>query len=219
METKNSITKAEMEFNKSLENYIFINTKKSTQTSEIKALIDNLLKPEENKFVFYSWLLMHGMGKIFTKGNWEKRSRSLIDEMFINKLVDEMILELSLKTEIKLNNIISILTEYQYWFEKVKDSDESLKTLIQTFISDFNVRSFININRYNGVLWFNKESLETLIKWLEIMGCFSIMKGNYPSLDNIKSDFEELAKIINKVKDALERSEYKLETFLNNLDK
>lgn len=218
-ETKNSISSAEVEFNKTLENYLLINANKFQQTAKIKDLLDKLLKSDDSQLVFYSWILLHGTGKMFTKGNWEKRSRSMIEELFLNKLVNEVILESSLESEIDLIGIISILTEYQYWFEKVKDSDATLKTIMKSFLSDFNVRSFINVNRYQEVLWFKKESLETLIDWLEVMGCLNIIKENYPSLTNIESDFAELEKIIKVVKVASENSEYKLETFLNNLDK
>ncbi|MBN2282008.1 MAG: alpha-amylase [Candidatus Marinimicrobia bacterium] len=218
METTNAVSTAEMEFTKTLDNYIFINSGKPPQLSEIKYLFDLQMKSEENQLVFYSWLLFHGTGKIFTKGNWERRSRSLLDEMYFNKLVDEMIAETSIVPKGNLNDIISILTEYQYWFEKVKDSDQSLKTLMRTFISDFNVRSFIHINRYNDILWYNRETLDLLVDWLKIMGCFNIIKENYPSLTNIKTDFEELERIVKKVKAASDNSEYKIEEFLNNLE-
>jgi hypothetical protein len=219
METKNSISSADVEFNKTLENYLLINTDKFKQTAKFKILLDKLIETDENKLVFYSWMLLHGIGKMFTKGNWEKRSRSLIDEMFLNKLVDDLVTESSIETKSNLNDIISILTEYQYWFEKTKNSDDSMKNLMKKFLADFHVRSFINVNRYQEVLWFKKESLETLIDWLEIMGCLNIIKENYPSLTNIESDFEELDAIILTVKEALENSEFKLEMFLNNLDK
>lgn len=135
--------------------------------------------------------MLHGTGKLFTNDEWEQQSRSIIKEMFLNKPVNEISQKLKLDKVNIVNDILLILTEHQSWFEKFQNSEDNLKDIIKKFLLDFNVRSFININRYNAVLWFNKESLELLLDWLEILGCLYILKNNYPSLDKIKSELEE----------------------------
>ncbi|MFP4548667.1 MAG: alpha-amylase family glycosyl hydrolase [Fidelibacterota bacterium] len=213
------IRSAELEFNKTLQNYIFIQDAKPAVAKKIKKSIGGYFKSPQNQLIFYSWLLFHTTGKIYTKVRWEKKSRSLIEELFFNKLVDELAHELKIKDSKAVNDILMILVEYQNWFEKMQDSGESILTLMKQFLSDFNVRAFIDINRYNGILWFKKEPLEDLINWLKLVAYFNILKTNYPSLEKIGAEIEEMEEFINEIKTGVEKSDYKLEKFLENIGK
>ena len=217
LDISGTITNAEQEFNNTLDNYLFLMTNSSKNLLPIKNIIDKMLLKQENQIIFYTWLLLHGTGKITTHEDWEKQSRCFIEELFLNKLTSEISYQLKIKDEKLMNDIILILTEYQNWFVRIQNSNENLKTILKNFVSDLNVRSFININRYNGVLWFKKESLEILIQWLEIVAIFNILKNNYPSLENIFSDLDEMKKILSEINAAVEKSDFKLEKFLDNL--
>ena len=214
-----SLSTSEQEFSKTLDNYIFIMTNKlkNKDLSLIQEKFEKLSEDPESKLIFFTWLLLHGTGKVFTRDNWEERSRSVIKEMFLNKLVNEMSHQLKIKDENQINDILLIITEHQSWFEKFQESNDDLKEMVKIFLSDFNIRSFININRYNGILWFNKESLEMLMDWMEFLGCLNVLKNSYPSLDKIKSDLDEMYELIASVNLAAENSEYKLEKFLEML--
>jgi hypothetical protein len=217
--TKKSIAPAEAEFNKTLNNFIFLmkNKAKNKELTEIRQKFEDLFKNPVHQVVFYSWVMLHSTGKIFSKTDWEENSRSLIKEMFFNKLIDEIAVKMELKEKDFINDLVLILTEHQNWFHKLRQSDKSLKELIKSYLSDFNVRSFIRVNRYNGVLWFQKESLEMIMDWMEILACLDILKSNYPSLETIESDIEELYEILGDVDIAVENSNFQLEKFLQFL--
>ena len=40
------------------------------------------------------------------------------------------------------------------------------RRLLETWLQDIDVQRFIGINRYQGVLWYNKESFEYLMGWI-----------------------------------------------------
>ena len=207
------------EFDTTIKIYQFLISSKSKfeYLEKIQTKIIKNLKIPDNQLIFFAWLLLQGIGTVHSKEDWEKQSRSMIDELFLNKIIDEVQLPKQNLDSGSLCNIVMILTEYQRWFEKIKGLDISWKEQIKLFLSDFNVRSFVNINRYNDVLWFNKESMYILIEWLETVACFNIMKVNYPSMENISSELKQLYEIIAFIYNGIENSEYKLHKFLDYL--
>ncbi len=212
--TNVSVKTSEKEFNQTLDNYFFLLSQriKSEESKKIK----KLLKKKENQFILYSWLLIHSIGMAFSTNDWERKSRSLIDELFLNKLIKELGHRLKLTHVDELVELVMILTKYQNWYGQLNKA--KLSSSLKDFLSDFNVRTFTKINRYKSILWFNKEAFEKMMIWLKMVALFNILRDNYPSMETIMSEFEDLTHLYETIGNAIEKSDYRLEKLLEYLE-
>ena len=86
-----------------------------------------------------------------------------------------------------------------------------------SILADSDALSYLGVNRYQDILWFNKEAFEDLLWWLFIIGAVEIS-----ALPNKDDQADEKAKNIlrcyNEISSILinaQASGYKLEKFLD----
>ena len=81
-------------------------------------------------------------------------------------------------------------------------------------LKDDEVQKFIQVNEHDGILWFNKESLDELLFWLMLVTVVEI--GSSPQrlpTDAVK-EIEECHGVIQKIQEAETKSEYQVEKIL-----
>ena len=81
-------------------------------------------------------------------------------------------------------------------------------------MADADVRSFIGVNRWHGVLWFNKQAFEELLRWMAAIA--AITTGADPALtDDEKAEHLSAQQaIIGGLHRAMAESEYQVEKLL-----
>ncbi|HET7377427.1 MAG TPA: hypothetical protein VFK30_12010, partial [Anaerolineae bacterium] len=94
--------------------------------------------------------------------------------------------------------IIKLLTVHQAWFKDGATAGD----LIEKLFSDVEVEQFLKVNRYQDILWFNKESFEQLLWWL-----FAIAVVQAENDRQIRAAFG----IINRLLKAEAKTEYQVE--------
>ena len=119
-----------------------------------------------------SWLFVHGLGQIADSVDSEDaaiRSRSWIDEWLLGKIIVGVLVELGIDNSMAQQtlHIIKIMTTHQILF--AGDAEERADQLLTALLQDNEVQSFLGMNRYQGVLWFNRESFDHLLNWLTLM--------------------------------------------------
>jgi len=89
--------------------------------------------------------------------------------------------------------------------------------LLSQLLQDEQVRAYINVNRHNDILWFNKERFESLLWWLMT----SAMITSGASYENTTSaHVEEMIIAFDAIKTlqkAADKSEFKLANLLDLL--
>ena len=81
------------------------------------------------------------------------------------------------------------------------------------------MQQYLNINRYQDILWFNQERFEILIKWLYILGFIEIGTKPKISANKFVEESINLFKEIKVLSELVKNSEYKIDKLLENLDK
>ena len=162
----------------------------------------------DNPFIWGSmlvWVILHTIGKIASETGFEERSRSWIDEWMLSKIIKDAICGLGLDESAGVQSIavIKFLTTYQHPHH-----------LLESMFKDSEVRQYLEVNRYNDILWFNKEAFENLLYFLFLTGIVKITAPPLPKSTKTAERIAELYKVIQKFQKAEEKSGYKVEKLL-----
>ena len=167
--------------------------------------------------IIVSWIFIHLLGKIVGPVNYELQSRSWIDEWGLGRIIEWTIKEFykEQQTVTEAILIIKILTSHQNWFKLHTEADYQAAQIMGILMSDLEVQSYIQTNRYKNILWFNQEAFENLVRWLFIISIIdSVSNKEGKSLTlNLENNF----RIIRKWLRAAKNSNYQVEKLFDIL--
>jgi hypothetical protein len=89
--------------------------------------------------------------------------------------------------------------------------------LIEVWFSEEEIRNFLNINRYRGQLWFNKEAFEDMMWWMMTIALIQLISDPTKSLPEVVEMLFEAYERIKTILDAEAQSEYQVEKLLEGL--
>ncbi|MFZ6029361.1 MAG: alpha-amylase family glycosyl hydrolase [Chloroflexota bacterium] len=104
-------------------------------------------------------LFTRPLGKIISASDYPEISRAWIDEWLLGKIITQAQRELGESEEEASRHLLLVKI-------LVKSAGGFTKPDVQTLLADPEVQSYIGVNRYQDVLWFNQEAFEDLIGWL-----------------------------------------------------
>jgi glycosidase len=176
--------------------------------------------------VLIGWLATCAMGKVISDNDYEEISRSWMDEWMLNKILISTFDNLGLdeRSSWQAVNLIKLLISHHSWWTTMianpKKSDINVTYLMFTKIfSDHDAQIFLGLNRYQAVLWFNKESFEDLLWWLFIIATVEISSQSLQTDQNNvvgKKILQCYEKIID-LRSHAKAAGYNLEKFLDLL--
>jgi glycosidase len=113
------------------------------------------------------WLFTHEMGSISSDAGQEEVSRSLVDEWLLGKILANTFIETGFDENEAWRKVslVKILIGHQNWHKPKQETDQAFH-ILQSWLRDGQIQQYLAINRYQGVLWFNKESFEDLLWWM-----------------------------------------------------
>lgn len=168
--------------------------------------------------VLYAWIFTASLGKMIKPdsdhpgSDSAEISRSWIDEWLLGKIIAGTFTELGMEEAASRRAIILIKILIKHRFPGIKSPTFNLQALL----SDVTVLSFIGVNRYQDILWFNKESFEELVWWLYITSVILITAA--PDIDqsatNVANEILSLYETVNRLLAAESESGYQVEKFL-----
>jgi hypothetical protein len=133
------------------------------------------------------WCFVHLMGQALHSADWEQQSRSWIDEWLLGKILAGVLMDLGLDEAAAWQAVAAVksLTTHQRWLEqewnrpagkrgKKQLAAERARRVLTTLLQDDEIQQFLLVNRYQGVLWFNKEAFERVIWWMLFLAAVEI---------------------------------------------
>ncbi len=169
-------------------------------------------------FLLFLWNDLRLLGKaITTETQFAEISRSWLSEWGILRILSDELKASGFNHEqvSRSETILKLLVGQQNWIESIDDLSE--KTLVESWITNEEIRFFINVNRYRDTLWFNKEAFEELVWWMMVIGLIKLKADPDKSLTET---IERLLLAYEKVKNILvaeKVSEYQVEKLLEGL--
>jgi glycosidase len=130
--------------------------------------------PADDKAVWgtlFGWTMVHSLGKAVGVEDYAAVSRAWIDEWFLGRLIAEALREFGLDegAASRAVNVIKVLTSRQDWFDAHTAAARRPAQVLAALLADQDALRFLQVNRYNEIDWYSKESFEELLAWLMLI--------------------------------------------------
>jgi hypothetical protein len=142
----------------------------------------------------------------------EGQSRSWIDEWLLGKVLAGVLQDLGVDESEAWRAValIKILTSHQGW--SMPGAAVQAHELVHTLLSDGEVQHYVRVNRYQDVLWFNKETFEELLRGL--LWVASIQASGRLSTAEARQEAKACYELLEVLRRAAEASGYRVEELL-----
>jgi hypothetical protein len=172
---------------------------------------DGASKPADEKLIWgtlFSWSVVHALGKALGEADFALRSRTWIDEWLLGRIIAGALRDFGLEESAawRAVGLIKLLTTHQRWFKP----EATAYQVVQTLLNDSEVQQFLQVNRYQEVLWFNKETFEELLWWLDVIAAIELSLAAKDVPNAIVAAHE----VIQQLQQAKEKSEYQVEKLM-----
>jgi hypothetical protein len=177
----------------------------------------------------FSWLFVHALGAVVEASVPETQSLSWMDEWLLGKLVaaalqdpsglsdSERSLGLDEATAQRMVGLIKVLIAHHRWFETEAASGQRAHRILLSWLRDREVHRFIQVNRYEGILWFNKESFEQLLSWMLTVAVVEISADSDLSEDEVSREIAASYDLVRRFQQAADASEYQIAGLLESV--
>jgi glycerate-2-kinase/glycosidase len=182
----------------------------------IKYLKENLTDDPSIWTTLLGWLFVHALGKIIHDTEFEGQSRSWIDEWLLGKIIAGALHDFGLEQSAAWQQVrvIKLLTEYQRWFEIQGTQKTRPYQVLESLLKNPEVQQFLQVNRYQEILWFNKEAFEQLLWWLFLLAVVHLSADSQLQKSEIVEAIIKHYGIIQKLQSAIQKSNYQVEKLL-----
>jgi glycosidase len=162
------------------------------------------------------WTFVHSLAKIVSAEDFEQQSRSWIDEWLLGRIMDGALQDFGLdqSSAWQAVSVVKILTSHQHWFEVQAPQGKRAYQVLESLLQDGEVQQFLQINRYQGVLWFNKEAFDQLLWWLSLLAVVASSDDPLRPAPEVADEIVERYDVIQKLRQAEEESGYQVEKLL-----
>jgi hypothetical protein len=161
----------------------------------------------------FGWVFVASLGRIAGNGGFAHLSRTWIDELLLGRILLDALRRLGLEDHSARQAVclVKLLTTHQRWFETQAPEKKRARQVLESLLRDGDVREFLQVNRYQDILWFNKEAFDALVWWLLLLAAIE---------DRGKEPAQLLAHyhVIQDLRRAEQQSEYQVEKLLAALN-
>jgi glycosidase len=168
------------------------------------------------------WLFTHALGKTVDKADFAQISRAWIDEWLLGKIIANAAQELGLNEGAAWYAVeaVKLLTSHQRWFEletsktKRAHARTYAREVLRSWLSDEDVRRFLQVNRHNDVLWFNKEAFDQLLWCMFAVAVIAISADANRPASKVAEEIVGCYDAVRALQRAEQKSEYQVEKLL-----
>ena len=175
-----------------------------------------------------TWIYIQPLGRLVDESQALERSRSWVDEFLLGRIITRSVQDLGIQesTSGEVVSIVKFLTTQADWPYKLgllerpefKSRITSIHRILQEWLRDGEIQRFLQINRYQGVLWFNRESFEGLLALMLLAGSLRVLSETDLDDEKIPDLIVDQYGIIERLRAASEGSNYQVDRLLEALE-
>ncbi len=167
--------------------------------------------------LLFSWLFLHNLGRLVRPDDFEPLTASWISEWQFGRVLQETARGMGMSEDEarQLSSVIRILIDQQRWVraEGKKNPDE----LMTGWLSNSDIQRYLDVHRFEEVLWFNKERYESFVWWMAVLAVFETVFEAKASAPLLIERLLSVYQLVKKLVQAGEKSGYKVARLLENL--
>jgi glycosidase len=162
------------------------------------------------------WLSVHLLGKVTGELDYERTSRAWIDEWLLDRVVAGVLHGLGVDVGTAWHRVllIKLLTSHQRWFEIETSKTKRARDILRLWLDDDDVTRFLQVNRHNDVLWFNKEAFEQLLWGMFAVATIAISADPSRPANRIAEEIIACYDVVRALQRAQNASEYRVEKLM-----
>jgi glycosidase len=163
-----------------------------------------------------AWLFTHALGKLVTDTGYEGQSRSWVDEWLLRKIIAESLYNLG-ADEAAVNRgivLVNALISQQRSLVEHASEPKAAYRVAEAWLKDDDVRAFLKVNRFQNVLWYNKESFDQMLG-LALMSAVLDAEAQPDSRPaTVSAEIAGYYKIVHTLQEAQAKAEYRVDNLL-----
>jgi glycosidase len=161
------------------------------------------------------WVFVHSLGKILGEADAAQRTRSWLDEWLLSRIVAGALHDLGLDepTAWKTVQLIKLLTTHQRWFE-VEEGELGGYRVLEALFKDGEAQQFLQVNRYQDILWYNGEAFVELLRYLFLTAVIQSSADPRQPPTRVAEEIREHYRVIRRLHQAGQKAEYQVEKLL-----
>lgn len=167
--------------------------------------IAEMLKSEEYALTVWGGLL--GWSFAHALGDDPETSRSRIDEWLIGRLIIQALRGMGLEEFQAIQALagVKLATSLPNLFTPTED--ERADTLLETLLRDMDAQQWMNVNHFQGVVWFNQQGFDQLLQWLVLLAQVN---------DKTSKAIKQRYQVVEQLRQACLMSDYQVEKLRNS---
>jgi hypothetical protein len=168
----------------------------------------------------FGWAFTRHLAGMLNGSPDPELSRDWVDEWLLGKITAQCMIDLGMTDPEAWRSvgIAKLLISHQDWAKLINAQGEKGKkhaafNILQKWLKDSDVQRFIGVNRYQGVLWFNRELFEEWLWWMFAVAVTQIITTTELS-ESISGQISACFDVIAALQKAEKASQYQVELLL-----
>lgn len=172
---------------------------------------------EQAAFVLFSYLFLHNLGRLEDERDSHAAVLTWMDEWQVGRLLVEQARALGMNDGDAREglNLLKLLIHMQGWFDKTGKKRPVM--LMEAWLADLNIQDYLKVHRFEDILWFNKERLDSFLWWMVLLATLDAAGGPRGSAALVVERLILAYALVKKVLVAEEKSEYQVARLLKAL--
>lgn len=176
----------------------------------------------ENQKATYGYAalsMLCGLGKAVDDRNNGAVTRSLMDDWFLDRKIRRIFtgLEITEGDAHHLVHMVKVMVGHSDWAQVKGGEKNKPATQLKNLLLDREIQEIMGTNRYEGILYFNKEGFEYLCSWLFGLGIITAFSQS-EDIKTVAQEIADLHQTLDTWSQAALKSGYEVEKWLDILD-
>jgi len=170
--------------------------------------------------VLFSYLFTAPLGKLADSRQSAQISQTWYDQWLLGKVVQETLsqLEFDHPTAAYGAGLVRLLIGQQDWPRVKGGVRRKPYVLMSAWLEDESIRRFLGVNSFDGVAWFNLESMQNWIWWVLAVGVLETMSTSGITKAEMPKRLTRLWDMLAPILAAIPESDYRVDRLLAALE-
>jgi glycosidase len=168
-----------------------------------------------------AWLFTHPLGKLVTDTDFAGQSRSWVDEWLLRKIITGTLQNMGADEAAASRGLLLVnaLINQQRCLVEHAGEPKPAYQVVEAWLKDDDVRAFLQVNRHQSALWYNKETFDQMLGLAllsAVLDTTTLASGSAPerSLAQVGEEIGNYYAVVRALQRAQATSEYRVEKLL-----